>query len=225
MPASEGRIGRLRALVGVLVIHSLVLVAVLLSPTSSMTGPAEEVRAFDVSLEDPPPPTEPVPGDLSPEASGEPGDRAEPTQVVAPEPVVVIDSPQPILASPVAGTGAEAASGAAVGEGSSAGGEGSGSGGGGSVTRAVLTSGSITAADYPRAAAKARAEGAATVRFIVDPVGRPRDCRIVVTSGHALLDTATCRLIEERFRYEPARDARGNSVADVAGWQQRWWLE
>jgi periplasmic protein TonB len=225
MPESEGRTGRLRALIGVIALHGLVLVAVLLSPPSLMTGSQEELRTFDVARDDPPPAMEPMPGDLAPEAEAEPGDRAEPTQVVAPEPVVVLDAPQPVRIAPVAGQGTEAASGAAVGNGSGAGGEGSGSGGGGSITRAVLASGRITAADYPRAAAKARAEGTSTVRFTIDPFGRPSGCRVVRTSGHALLDTATCRLIEERFRYEPARDTRGNTVEDVAGWQQRWWLE
>jgi protein TonB len=45
------------------------------------------------------------------------------------------------------------------------------------------------------------------------------------SSGHSELDSTTCRLIEQRFRYEPARDSEGRPVPQVVGWAQRWWQE
>jgi periplasmic protein TonB len=45
------------------------------------------------------------------------------------------------------------------------------------------------------------------------------------SSGHPELDATTCRLIERRFRFEPARDAHGDLTEDIKAWQQIWWLE
>jgi protein TonB len=88
-----------------------------------------------------------------------------------------------------------------------------------------LLSGAIGDRDYPRAARAARDEGIAVVRFTVGADGRARDCRVATSSGHAELDAVTCRLIEARFRYAPARDAAGQPVAEERGWRQRWWIE
>lgn len=54
--------------------------------------------------------------------------------------------------------------------------------------------------------------------------GRVTRCAVTSSSGSPELDAATCRLIEERFRYNPARTVDGDPVADVAGRTQRWWL-
>ena len=37
-------------------------------------------------------------------------------------------------------------------------------------------------------------------------------CTVLRTSGYEVFDNATCRLIEQRFRYTPARDASGRAV-------------
>jgi len=55
--------------------------------------------------------------------------------------------------------------------------------------------------------------------------GRAIGCRVTMSSGHASLDETTCGLIEQRFRYEPARDGRGRPVPTPMGWKQRWWQE
>ena len=55
--------------------------------------------------------------------------------------------------------------------------------------------------------------------------GRAGGCTVVRSSGHAALDATTCRLIEKRFRFEPARDAQGRPVQELRGWKQDWWLE
>ena len=54
--------------------------------------------------------------------------------------------------------------------------------------------------------------------------GRVTRCVVKISSGNQALDDTTCRLITQRFRYEPARGTDGRPVADIAGWEQRWWL-
>jgi protein TonB len=38
-------------------------------------------------------------------------------------------------------------------------------------------------------------------------------CRVIGSSGFAVIDEATCRLIEQRFRFRPALDASGKPIA------------
>ncbi|WP_173204413.1 energy transducer TonB [Sphingopyxis sp. BSNA05] len=61
--------------------------------------------------------------------------------------------------------------------------------------------------------------------FTVGADGRASDCRIHQSSSHATLDATTCKLIEQRFRFEPARDASGRAVARPYGWLQEWWQD
>jgi protein TonB len=63
-----------------------------------------------------------------------------------------------------------------------------------------------------------------TAHFDVRADGGVEHCRVVASSGSTLLDETTCRLIEARFRYVPARDATGAAITDIAGWRQDWWL-
>ena len=44
--------------------------------------------------------------------------------------------------------------------------------------------------------------------------GASSGCEVVKSSGSAELDGTTCRLIERRFRYRPARDAQGRAIAE-----------
>lgn len=62
------------------------------------------------------------------------------------------------------------------------------------------------------------------VRFTVGTDGRAGGCTVMRSSGNAELDATTCRLIERRFRFDPARDTQGRLVSDVKGWEQVWWL-
>lgn len=136
-----------------------------------------------------------------------------------------------MIAATNPGDGAAAVGGAAdAGRGTGAGGAGSGSGGGGMGTGgegspARLVAGTIRDRDYPRAARRDRIQGVVTVRFTVGTDGRVSDCVVARSSGSALLDESTCRLIEARFRYAPARDAAGVPRAEQRGWRQDWWLE
>lgn len=53
-----------------------------------------------------------------------------------------------------------------------------------------------------------------TARFIleVDVSGRVSDCSITGSTGHAQLDEATCAILSERARFNPARDSTGEAV-------------
>jgi periplasmic protein TonB len=204
-------------------------------------APGDRLKLFDVPAATPPAPVEeaaPAPA-RAPEPEGAaapPNLEATPAPIVAPEPEIVLPLPPPVLAAPIAGTGTAPSAGASdrPGPGTGAGGEGAGTGsgrsghgmgGGGVAISARQISGRIVDSDYPRAAKRARLEGKVRVHFTVAPTGRATGCRIVRSSGHPELDTTTCRLIEHRFRFDPARDARGRPVQDVKGWEQVWWLE
>src|SRR3546814_12871878 len=89
----------------------------------------------------------------------------------------------------------------------------------------LLVSGRIEDRDYPRQAARAKSGGEVEVRFTIQPTGRVTGCRVARSSGDAVLDATTCRLIEDRFRFRPATNAAGEAVARAYGWRQNWGLD
>ena len=154
----------------------------------------------------------------------------------APKRIIEIPQPKSLPAAPKVGNGSENIAGAAdmpgpgtgaggVGSGFGSGKSGDGTGGGGIASRAKLVGGRITNTDYPKSATSARQGGSVTVHFTVGVNGRPSKCRVVKSSGNSDIDATTCRLIEQRFRYNPARNKAGHPISDVTGWQQTWWLE
>jgi protein TonB len=60
---------------------------------------------------------------------------------------------------------------------------------------------------------------------VVGPNGRVTECRVIRSSGNAELDETTCRLILERFRFAPARDAQGRKVSDVVVEDHTWVID
>ena len=150
--------------------------------------------------------------------------HATPTEIVQPPPKP-IPVPSPVAAAPIAGLGAAASAGAANvrgpgtgsggfgnGTGSGASGNGGGGGGDGGGGPPRWVKGRIKDRDYPRASAEAGVGGTVSVRFAVETNGRATNCVITRSSGHADIDETTCRLIEERFRYKPAKDRSGRPV-------------
>ncbi len=153
-------------------------------------------------------------------AASPPNLRSQATPVVAPPPIVQPLEPQPVAAVIKPGSGTAPTAGAAdmrgSGSGSGGQGDGSGSGGdgdgdGGDVPPRLLN-GRLKNSDYPRTAADAGAEGSVSVRYSVGKDGRASNCRVTQSSGNDELDLTTCRLIVERFRFVPSRDASGNPV-------------
>ncbi|MHB9879784.1 energy transducer TonB [Pacificimonas sp. ICDLI1SI03] len=200
-----------RAALAVAVLHVLI-VLVLLQSAGVVLAP-EELPALDI-LEVPEKPPEPEGAPAAPEV------RLDPIPVIVPPPDIEVElPPPPIRAAPPSGGEADG-----VGSGSGTGQSGSGSGGGG-ISRAQKIAGDITNRDYPRATRRTNAEGVVEAFFDIRPDGRVENCQVTSSSGNAALDETTCRLITERFRYEPARNERGEPVGDRTGWRQSWWRE
>jgi len=228
---------RWASIAGVVLVHAVLAAVLLWGLAPKLTTVRDRVlTTFAVLPPAPPPPVVPDPapaiaralrGEAAPSAV-----RARPSPVAAPTPIVPPPLPRP--APPIAAAGTAVAAGAAptpgpgtgaggVGEGPGRGAAGSGTGGGGSG--ATLIRGGIVDRDYPRDARRARLGGVVTVRFTVEPDGGVDGCRVTQSSGVTSLDLTTCRLIEQRFRYAPARDAAGLAVAEPRGWRQTWWLD
>ena len=78
--------------------------------------------------------------------------------------------------------------------------------------------------DYPAAAVRNHEQGPVTFRLSVGADGMPAACSVTGSSGSALLDSTTCRLLMERARFEPARDAGGKPTADTVSGRIVWRL-
>lgn len=221
---------RAKSLVAVIIIHATIGYALVSGLGMDM---AKTVTAgFKViNVTAPPLPPEPVrdeePTKAVEQAASPENLKAQATQIVAPEPVVKLEIISPVVAAPVAGPGNDNDAGASdrPGSGFGSGGQGDGFGSGGIVSGPRHLSGAITRKDIPRAVWKAGNRGNVVAHFTVGIDGRASDCTVRQSSGHPALDAATCRLIEQRFRFEPARDARGQSVARPYGWLQEWWQD
>lgn len=183
---------------------------------------------------EPPPPPPPKPQPRPDEgAQGAPGRQAVAQPREAPEVRLPLRPPEPIPT--VASTGTATRQGAAdAGEGTGAGGVGSGTGSGFggegqggrfTPTKPVKIAGDInSSADYPTppGGREIRRGRSVTIFLTVNSEGRATGCRIGSPSPDPVADRITCELATERFRFEPARDARGEAVSGVYGWRQRW---
>ncbi len=198
-----------------------------------------DLKVFEVppdAVPPPIPPRKPAPHMAAPRqrgAAAPPALRARATPVAAPPPEIKIERPPLIVAAPLPGIGADATAGAAPvpGPGSGSGGQGNGTGSGSSGTgdggggsHAEYLRGDIRDRDYPREARDAGIQGDLTTRYVIGADGRITDCRVVKSSGSALLDSTTCRLVMERFRYRPARDASGRKISEVQFDDHHWRL-
>lgn len=65
-------------------------------------------------------------------------------------------------------------------------------------------------------------EGVAGFTLSLDVSGRVTDCAITRSTGHTVLDTATCDLLKKRARFEPARGTSGEPVAGRFSSTVRW---
>ncbi|WP_022681481.1 energy transducer TonB [Sphingobium bisphenolivorans] len=153
------------------------------------------------------------------------------TAVVAPAPIVTLPAQPLAAASPPptltvgSGSGGEGETGSGSGSGGSGaggGGDGEGSGGGGGeFSRARQTGGRFRNADFPdelRGAGRVKIG----VRYAINPSGRVDQCDVIEGSGYPEVDTMTCRIIMERYRFRPARDPDGYAVSEVREEDYRW---
>ena len=161
--------------------------------------------------------------------------RNQATPVVAP-PVQPLILPPPVIAAPLAGPGTAANTGASslVGPGEGAGGIGNGNGGGGSggtgdgdgdgepVVGPRQVGGKLSYHDLPEGVLGEGQEAAVAVVFAVNPNGTASDCRAERPSGYPALDGLACRLIEQRFRFKPAKDRHGKPVRSWVAETHTW---
>jgi protein TonB len=66
--------------------------------------------------------------------------------------------------------------------------------------------------DYPLEAVRHGWEGDVVVDLTISPIGTVTGCQIVQSSGHSVLDNATCKIMLTRARFSPARDADCNPI-------------
>jgi len=234
---------RVRSAVAALLLEAVLGYALVVGLGIEPAAPVDKGLEVLGLLPEPPPPLpkrapKPPPVRIpKPEgAAAPPNLKATPTEIVRPPPppVVFPPPPPPVVAAPVAGTGAAPSAGAApvAGPGTGAGGEGDGfgagrgGGGGGSgagvATPARFLKGELRNRDYPRALGDAGIGGTVTMRFTVGTDGRVSNCRVIGSSGNAELDETTCRLIEQRYRYRPARDWEGRPVPSTDTDEHEW---
>ncbi|MEO0699033.1 MAG: energy transducer TonB [Pseudomonadota bacterium] len=71
----------------------------------------------------------------------------------------------------------------------------------------------ITTDDYRTSWINRGFTGTASFTLEIDDRGRVSDCTITGSTGYAVLDGATCRLLERRARFSPARDGAGDRVS------------
>lgn len=235
---------RLKAVAGVAAFHALLGYALIAG--LGFEVPKEVIdtfTVFDVPQEQVPPPIEepPPPEIKAEEAEGEaspPNIKSNPTPVVVPPPQVQLKVPPKIAPSdrtspappgndPTAGSSSIAgpgtgSGGSGTGTGSGGSGTGAGSGDGGQGARAQRERGGFTQADYRRVARGAPLNATVHVRFTVQPDGRVSGCTVTRSSGRPDVDSTTCRLIEQRFRYRAARDAQGNPTTEVVNTVFSW---
>jgi protein TonB len=236
----QKNLDRAKALVGVALFHAALGYALITGLGYEVVREiSDNLRVFDVPEPVPPPIEEPPPP--QPKAEKAEGEASPPnlvskaSPVVAPPPKIKLKVPPPVVAAPVPKEGNDRSAGSAnvpgpgtgsggIGNGTGSGGSGTGTGGG-IAARAERESGSLSGErDYPRAARKAGVEGSVAVRFTVEPSGRVSGCTVIRSSANAELDTTTCRLIEQRFRYRPARDSEGRPVPEVISRTFDWLL-
>ncbi|MBC2667242.1 energy transducer TonB [Novosphingobium flavum] len=82
----------------------------------------------------------------------------------------------------------------------------------------------ITTNDYPAVALRYRQQGTVGFVLTIDPSGKVADCTIAASSGTAILDEATCKLLRDRAIFSPATDKKGRPVSGTYSNRTRWIL-
>ena len=82
----------------------------------------------------------------------------------------------------------------------------------------------ISEDDYPEASKRAEEQGVTRVSYTVGTDGKATGCSVIASSGSPRLDERTCKLVESRFRFNPAtRD--GKPVTENKSQSVRWQLK
>ena len=233
---------RTATLTAVVLVHVALAFALLnLSGEGRLRDPDVLTQLIEITAEPPPPPiVEIEPETAKPKkqegAASAKNIESQATPVVAPKPVIVVPSLQPITASPTPAQGAQPTQGASdvVGPGTGAGGSGTGTGSGGAgngpggggsglaVVRTRLATRPLTARDFPGGLLDRWPSGRPVMmRFRVDPDGRIIQCIVDRGTGDPGHDAAVCATAKARLRFHPGVNRDGQRVADWAAYGQR----
>jgi protein TonB len=79
-----------------------------------------------------------------------------------------------------------------------------------------------TRKDYPSRALREQIGGTTSFRLTVGIDGSVSDCEITVSSGHTILDQATCYFARTRARFTPARDRNGKAIIGTYEYYRQW---
>lgn len=235
---------RIATIVLVVLIHvGLALAFLNLSGHLSLTDRQPNLQIFDVNLPPPPPVVELVKEKKTKPKKQEGAASArniesKATPVVRPKPRVIVPTPPKIVSSPTPRTGNQATQGASnvaglgtgaggSGTGTGSGGSGSGGGGGGNGGQArgatVIQSTTLTLADYPKAIRNMWPRGGRVyVAIRVQLDGRATNCKINRSIGDPVIDQWTCSLVEQKVRFRPALNDRGEPYVAWYGYVQYW---
>ena len=77
------------------------------------------------------------------------------------------------------------------------------------------TIGLFDGANYPPEARRNHWQGVVRAELTINEIGAVEACRIVQSSGHEVLDAATCNIIIKRARFVPAKDDSGKPMKDT----------
>ena len=233
---------RLASLALVGLIHAGLILAMLnLAGAIELPTRGDLTRLINVTEEPPPPPVVELPRE-QPKVKKEEGEAAPPnieskaTPVVDPKPKILLPTPNPLPVSPTPKEGTQTTQGAApvpgpgtgaggVGTGTGAGGSGSGPGGGGddgiAAVRARLVTPPLRGRDFPRPLIASWPRGADIwTRLRVDTNGNVIQCEVMRGTGIPPIDNQVCAIVQQRVRFDPATNRRGQRVADWFGYRQ-----
>ena len=181
-----------------------------------MKQAAEDLKTFDVEEEPPPPEEIPPPPENEPQTPPPPQVAAPPPLVRTPivsSPVQATPNPPPFVPTPVyrpAPPAPPAPPPVRKVEPQSASGN---------------LQGLFRESDYPSSAVESEEQGTVSVVLSIGPTGRVTSCSVASSSGSRSLDSATCRVLQSRARFTPARDSTGSPTTGTFRQRITWRLE
>lgn len=78
--------------------------------------------------------------------------------------------------------------------------------------------------DYPDASRRAEETGTTKIRYTITTDGRATNCTVTASSGFPRLDEAACKIVERRFKFDPAKDAAGQPIEEGRSQSIKWQL-
>jgi len=229
---------RLISALGTAVIVALLGYLLFVGMTVDIGRQADRAIAL-LDLRIPPPPPRPRSKPVEQPKAGHAPSRPSPrnlrnkaTLIVAPPPLVILPRPSPVIVALDPGPGIAASNGASnhTGPGEGAGGQGNGRGsggdgnGGGDIPPQQIK-GRLKDSDLPADLLAVGKPYTVSVRYTVEITGKVGDCVVAHSSGSVGLDALTCRLIQQRFRFDPSRDAGGHPVESTIEEDQSWEID